>query len=681
MKANMTVSISLGLRLLSAAVLGVSFATAAPAIAQSAPPPVEAFFSNPVLANAALSPDGRHLAAVSGAPGRRDVLVVFDLQQNKAKLVAGYNDVDIYQFQWVNDGRLLFNVTDKQVGPGGNYMASGLYAVNRDGSGLLQLASRSGGRRSASQIVDKMLPAHVAMLGQLGAQDSDEVYVLSREPGGKEQLQTTRLLRLNTVTGRTVTVQAPGPVDGWLLDNGGEPRLAFHAVGGTTTFHYREPASGAWRVLAQFPTYAAGKDAFTPVGFGADGTLYVRAYAGKDAAALHTLDMATGKVNPQGVVVMPGYDFDGGLVGRRGKVLGAIAETDAPVSVWFDKDMQAMQQAVDKLLPGAVNLISVAARADAPWVLVHSLSDVRPLSWHLYHPGSGKLTPVGTSREGIDPARMGRQDPVRYKARDGREIPALLTVPAGASKNLPLVVLVHGGPYLRGNHWGWNGDTQFLASRGYAVLEPDFRGSRGYGTAHFQAGFKQWGLAMQDDIADGARWAIAQGIADPKRICIAGASYGGYAALMGLAKDPDLYKCGINWVGVTDINLLYNGHWSFDSDLGDDWKNHGMPLMIGDPVKDAAQFKATSPIEQAAKITQPLLLAYGAVDKRVPLYHGNQFRDAVQAHNKQVEWVVYQDEGHGWTRPQNRFDFWNRVEKFLGRHIGGTVAPQAGGAQ
>jgi len=680
MKATMNVPISLGLRLISA-LLAASLATAVPVMAQPVPPPVEAFFSNPLLADAALSPDGRYLAALSGAPGRRDVLVVFDLQQNKATVVAGYKDVDIFEFQWVNEGRLLFNVSDKQVGPGGTYQASGLYAVNRDGSGMRELASRNGGSKAASQIVDKTLPWHTFMLGQRGAQDSDEVYVLSNDGRGKAELQTTRLLKLNTVTGRTTTVPAPGPVDGWMLDNEGEPRLAFKAAGGTTTFHYRDPASGAWRILAQFPTYAGAKDGFTPVGFGADGTLYVRAWVGKDAAALHTLDLATGKVNPQGVVVMPGYDFDGGLVGRRGKVLGAVVETDAPANVWFDKDMQAMQQAVDKLLPDTVNLISVAAHADAPWVLVRSLSDVRPLSWHLYHPGTGKLTPVGSSRDGIDPGRMGRQDPVRYKARDGREIPALLTVPAGGKKNLPLVVLVHGGPYVRGNHWGWNGDTQFLASRGYAVLEPDFRGSRGYGTAHFQAGFKQWGLAMQNDIADGARWAIAQGIADPKRICIAGASYGGYAALMGLVRDPDLYRCGINWVGVTDINLLYNGHWSFDSDMTDDWKDHGMPLMIGDPAKDAAQFKATSPIEQAAKITQPLLLAYGAVDKRVPLYHGNQFRDAVQAHNRQVEWVVYEDEGHGWTRPQNRFDFWTRVEKFLGQHIGGAGAQQAGGAK
>jgi dipeptidyl aminopeptidase/acylaminoacyl peptidase len=410
---------------------------------------------------------------------------------------------------------------------------------------------------------------------------------------------------------------------------------------------------------------------FTPVGFGADGTLYVRAYGEQDTAQLHTFDLATGKVNPQALVVTPGYDFNGGLVSRRDKVLGALVETDAMGSVWFDKDMAAVQQQVDQLLPGTVNLISVAARAEAPWVLVRSFSDVRPLSYSLYNLKTGKLNAVGSSREGIDPARMGRQDPVRYKARDGREIPALLTLPAGgAKKNLPLVVLVHGGPYVRGNHWGWDPQVQFLASRGYAVLEPDFRGSTGYGVRHYRAGWKQWGLKMQDDIADGARWAVAQGTADPKRICIAGASYGGYAALMGLVNDPDLYKCAINWAGATDINLLYDGHWSFDSDLGMEWKSYGMPVLVGDKVKDAAQLKATSPIEQAAKITQPLLLAYGAVDRRVPLYHGNKFHDAVKNHNKQVEWIVYQDEGHGWTQPANNVDFWTRVETFLGRHIG-----------
>jgi dipeptidyl aminopeptidase/acylaminoacyl peptidase len=223
---------------------------------------------------------------------------------------------------------------------------------------------------------------------------------------------------------------------------------------------------------------------------------------------------------------------------------------------------------------------------------------------------------------------------------------------------------------VRGGQWGWHPQAQFLASRGYAVLEPEYRGSTGYGFRHYRAGWKQWGRAMQDDIADGATWAIAEGIVDPRRICIAGASYGGYAALMGLINDPALYKCGINWVGVTDIKLLATGHWSFTSDMSDTYKQYGMPELVGDLVADAAQLTATSPLAQAARIKQPLLLAYGAADRRVPLYHGTQFYEAVKRTNADVEWVVYADEGHGWTVPKNRIDFWSRVEKFLDKNIG-----------
>jgi dipeptidyl aminopeptidase/acylaminoacyl peptidase len=175
---------------------------------------------------------------------------------------------------------------------------------------------------------------------------------------------------------------------------------------------------------------------------------------------------------------------------------------------------------------------------------------------------------------------------------------------------------------------------------------------------------------MQDDLADGARWAIAQGYADPKRICIAGASYGGYAALMGLIRDPDLYRCGINWLGVTDINLMYTGTWFRNDDTGDDWKKYGMPALVGDQQKDAEQLQRTSPLLQASKVTQPLLLAYGGADRRVPIYHGQRFYDAVKTTNRRVEWIEYSEEGHGWALPKNRFDFWTRVEKFLDQNIG-----------
>jgi dipeptidyl aminopeptidase/acylaminoacyl peptidase len=247
-------------------------------------------------------------------------------------------------------------------------------------------------------------------------------------------------------------------------------------------------------------------------------------------------------------------------------------------------------------------------------------------------------------------------------------MPAYLTLPPGERKTqLPLVVLVHGGPWARGASWAWNGEVQFLATRGYAVLQPEFRGSTGFGQRHFRAGFKQWGLAMQDDLADAARWAIAQGVADASRVAIAGASYGGYAALMGLVKDPELFRCAVSWVGVSDLNLLYSATWD---DISPDFKRWGMPALLGDREKDAALLKANSPLTHAARIKNPLLMAYGGADHRVPIEHGRRLYEAIKGHNKNLEWVLYDKEGHGWALPETRVDFWGRVERFLARHIG-----------
>ena len=656
---------------LALALCAVAPLHAAPATA--ALPPIERFFNNPVLADAKLSPSARYLAAISGAPDRRDYLVVIDLKANTAKAVAGYNDVDVLDFQWVNDERLIFNVTDKQVGPGGNYLAAGLYGVDRDGGKLRQLASRRGeaADTTGTLITSRVLPWHTFMLDQPGAQNSESVYVESYEfEDNSYEVRTVNLLRLNTLTGMTQSVQRPAKVQEWMLDHKGEPRLAQSVEKGQVTIYYRDPVSNQWRALARFDAYKGGKEAFSPLGFGSDGTLYAVAQGGRDIESVFTVDLATGKLSAEPLVVTPGYDFSGSLVRSGDKLLGIRLRTDAELMVWFDQGMKAVQEKLDAALPGTVNLMSFPSGNHSEWALVKSYSDTRPLRYNLYNMKTGALNLVGDAYPGIDPARMGLQEPVRYKARDGMEIPALLTLPAGGAKNAPLVVLVHGGPFLRGNHWGWDPETQFLASRGYAVLEPDFRGSTGYGDKHFRAGWKQWGLAMQNDVADGARWAVAQGYADPKRICIAGASYGGYATLMGLVNDPDLYKCGVSWVGVTDINLLYDGHWSFTSDLSEQYKQYGMPEMVGDQVKDAEQLKATSPIVQAARIKAPLMLAYGGVDRRVPMYHGRKLMEAIKSTNKQVEWIEYQDEGHGWSLPANRVDFWSRVEKFLDKNIG-----------
>jgi dipeptidyl aminopeptidase/acylaminoacyl peptidase len=631
------------------------------------PPPAAHFFENPGFGAARLSPNGRLLAVRIGLPGKRESLAVIDLATSKAQQVALFTDIDVGRFEWVNDKRLVFNTTDKELGAGDVREGPGLYAVNADGTQMRQLAKRRGTPfiSSPQPGAKAMLPANTFMLGQFGKQDSDSIYV-TQGGGG-----TTDLLRLDTTNARATEVPGPAGARAWFLDQDGEPRLATTLDKETMSLHVRDPDGKEWRKLASYPAYANGAFPFVPVGFGPDGQLYVQARAGKDISALHTFDLATGKVSDKAVLVTPGYDFNGVLVKSGGQLAGVRYNAESEGTHWFDKRMDEVQKKVDAALADTVNRISVPARPESPWVLVESYSDRQPRLTTLYNTETGKFNRVGAAHPQIKPAQMGVQSVVRYKARDGLEIPALLTLPPGEkASGLPLVVLVHGGPYVRGTHWGWQGDTQFLASRGYAVLEPEFRGSTGYGDKHFRAGWKQWGLAMQDDIADGAKWAIAEGLVDPRRICIAGASYGGYATLMGLANNPELFKCGIDYVGVTDINLLFNGHWLFQDDVSPAAKKYSMPVLIGDPKADAAQFAATSPIEQAARITQPLLLAYGGADRRVPIIHGKKFLEAVRKTNKDVEWIEYESEGHGWSLPQTRIDFWTRVEKFLDRNIG-----------
>ena len=644
-------------------------ADVAPAAAR---PPIADFFDNPEFTGAKLSPSGNYLAVRLGGKGKRDRLAIVTLSSGSMQAISSFTDADIGTFEWVNDERLALTATDRSVGQGDSTMASGLYAINRDGSHYIQLASRTGS--TGTRTGRLLLPWNTYLLGQHTAQDTDSIYVV-HPVGSAGTLDYLELQLLNTVTGRVTPYGRPGTTTSWLLDNNGEPRLTTVIKEGVKTVLYRDPAhQPAWRPLATFNTYTGGKGAFQPLAFGPDGTLYVRSNAGKNQSAVYTFDLAANKLSEKPVIQLEGYDFRGELIMGKDKLIGIRHLTESLGTNWLDKDMQAMQEHIDEILPNTVNLLTLPVRQGSPWVVVEAYSDVNPLRTMLYNSATKQLTAIGASFPKIQPAQMAHEKLVHYKARDGLDIPAWLTVPQGGGKNLPLIMLVHGGPYMRGASWGWDAEAQFLASRGYAVLQPEFRGSTGFGSRHFRAGWKQWGLKMQDDIVDGARWAIAQGTADAKRICIAGGSYGGYSALMGLVNDPGLYQCGISWAGVTDINLMYDPGWFALSDASEDWKQYGMPALIGDPVKDAEQLRATSPLQQAARITQPLLLAHGGADLRVPVTHGTKFYNAVKQTNPKVEWVEYEEEGHGWSLPKNRIDFWGRVEKFLDKNIGAAPA-------
>lgn len=646
-------------------------AQTAPALAAATPPSVTDFFKRPQVRRPKLSPSGRYLAIQSAGKDDRMWLAVIDLQtMAPAKIIAAFNDADIADHQWVNEDRLVLQVSDNPDGST-RVWAEGLWAVDRDGSNFRQLINTDKHflTNSGSTMSDRRLDL-IWTLHHVPADGSNDVIVGRRRWSSDPESIGYQLARLDTRTGRTVSLSngLPDYANHWVLDWRGEPRLL-------QTFHqgrsrwFRRSATGSWEAWFEDDGYAPTRP--EPEWIGPDGEMLGEApYHGYNA--LFRLDPKTGDREQEPLFSAAGYAYQGRVLfdPEARRLLGIRFETDAPGTAWVDATMKAMQADVDARLPGSVNLLECQRCLNATNIVVTALSDQRPAEFYLYKPADKLLQRLAPAPAALKPSLMGQRDYHRIKARDGLEMPVLVTQPAGGVKGkAPVVVLVHGGPYVRGTHWRWEPMAQFLASRGYLVLEPEYRGSTGYGWQLFRAGWKQWGLAMQDDIADTLAWAVRQGWADPQRACIMGASYGGYAAMMGAVTQGDLFKCAVNWVGVTDISLMSSIHWS---DFSDEWKRYGMKRLVADPDTDAEQMKKTSPLLRAREIRMPLLMAYGGEDRRVPIKHGTEMKAALRP-DQDVEWVVYPEEGHGWFNLKTNEDFWGRVERFLARNIGATT--------
>jgi dipeptidyl aminopeptidase/acylaminoacyl peptidase len=659
-------------RLVSTAFLAAATATAAAAASSAEPLPVELFAAEPELLAAKLSPSGRWLALTTAARAARVRLVVVDLAGAPAPaVVAAFSDADVADFHWVNDERLVFDVRDRLRGGGDQRFGAGLFAVARQGGAPTRLVrgqwepirERTIGR-------EPLEPNHGLLHVPQG--EGREVVVGEYRWTNADEPSGVMAKRLDTESLRTSDLSrgVPANVWSWLFDPSGNPKAVTTLFRGRGTVAWRE--GEAWRTLIE---YDDGRAPWRPRFVDSEGRLYVTVASGEGGVTqLHRYDFAAGRPEREPLVSTPGFDFDGRIISETagGRALGVRVETDAIATVWFDPRLKALQEEADKRLPGRVNVLD-CRRCDHPdmVVLIRSFSDRVPSDFIVHTARDGQWRLFGSSRPAVDPRRMATLDFERYTARDGRSIPVWITRPAAGTaprdKPLPTVVLVHGGPWVRGGHWRWDADAQFLASRGWVVVEPEFRGSTGYGQDHFQAGWKQWGQAMQDDVADAVKWAASKGLTDPKRVCIAGASYGGYATLMGLVRHGDLYRCGAAWVAVTDLRLMFQ--WRFASDSIEEWRSYSNPRLIGDPKADSAMLEANSPVLRAADIDRPLLLAMGGQDRRVPLEHGEAMRAALQRAGKPLEWVVYPDEGHGWNKFENRVDFYRRLERFLGEHL------------
>ncbi|CAN5133706.1 S9 family peptidase [soil metagenome] len=652
----------------------------AAAPAPAAAIPVESFFQRPSLLDAKLSPSGKQLALTSARGANRVSLVVITLgAPPEVKRVARFSDADIVHFDWASDNRLVFSVLDLEAGSGEDRrLAPGLFAINADGSDLRSLVRRQGkpfvtdGSREDRSLDWNHQLLHVP-LPQEGVQP-DEV-VIGRYDISGNNLDAVTPMWLNVRTGRTRSMDllsAPRSTVHWLFDSQGRPRVAIAREAGRQTVYWHGPADTAWRKLSDA---AQLHSPFEPVAVDDSGTLYVtRAEGSEGYSVLSRFDFDAMGVEKTPLVSAPGFDFIGSLILDRagGRALGVRLETDGEQTVWFDAAMKQLQATADARLPGHVNRIN-CRRCGAPDMvaMVRSFSDQDPGSVWIYEAAGQRWSAVSTVMDGIDARRMASVDLHRIKARDGRDLPVWLTLPAGRvpGQPLPTVVMAHGGPWLRGSHWHWEPMAQFLASRGYLVIAPEFRGSTGYGQAHYKAGWRQWGQAMQDDIADALLWAQGEGLADKQKACIAGASYGGYATLMGLVRQPELYRCGVAWVAVTDPLLILKGSWWIDDDIGGQVRQYMLSELVGDAEKDLAMLTANSPLAQAARIKAPLLLAFGESDRRVPLAHGKRLREAMAAAGSTPEWVTYENEGHSWRLVATQVDWARRVERFLATHL------------
>ncbi|HLX27568.1 MAG TPA: alpha/beta fold hydrolase, partial [Casimicrobiaceae bacterium] len=602
-------------------------------------------------------------------------LIVVDLDTKTATKMRSPDDGDVLDATWQNDQRLVVAIGDVQRASGEAPRQWGLIAVNRDGGDSRYIASMMPRTGAGSNIVEHGFerPWSVNLLRVIEGTNDILVTALERN------VESRDVYRYDTVSGAKtlLSYDSPGNVVAWVVDFDNVPRAAVtgDVRHDRSAWYVRKSAKDPWTLVAEGKL---GALASHPLEFDPNGELlYVSARRnGADLASIY--EYAVDKADwRKSIISHPLRDVEGGNARFRvdykaREILGLRYSDDKPSVVWFDPTWARVQKSVDAALPDTVNLLQ--RRGDR--FLVIAFSDRDPGEAYLLDAKSMRLEKVLSYEPWIDPKSMAATRWVRYAARDGMSIPALLTVPTTANgKRVPLVVVIHGGPDVQATPWGYSAETQFLVSRGYAVLRPQFRGTQGFGWKLRSAGFRKWGDEMQDDLEDGVKWAVAGGIADPGRVCFYGASYGGYAAAWGAIKNAKLIKCAVDYVGVTSIDYLFDNAQTDLARLAE--RSSLMAREIGDPKTERARFKRVNPLDNADKVGVPILLAYGAADRRVPLVHGSDFHAALDKYGKPHEWVVYNDEGHGFSKDENLFDFYGRVERFLAKHLGPvSTAPE-----
>ena len=598
--------------------------------------PMEDFFRNPEKSSFRISPDGNHIAYMKPWETRMNVFVL-DIANSDERRLTSSKERSIYGFLWLGNNRIGYVKDD-----GGDENMH-FYAVNIDGSNEIDLTPFENVKAT---IVDDL--------------DDDPEHVILGLNKRNEQIFDP--YRVNVNTGQMEMIaENPGNISGWMTDHDGKLRIAITSDGVNTSLLYRDSELDPFKPILTTDF----KEGVSPLFFTFDNkNLYVASNRGRDKTAIYEFNIEKAS---EGNLIFEHEEVDVSSLtfSKKRKVLTGVSYTVAKTKrVFFDDWRQNIQDMLELKLPGyEVGITSLSD--DETRAIVVTYSDKSRGTYYIYDVDDEKLTELGKISPWLNEDQMADMQPIKYTSRDGLTIHGYLTIPKGSSgKNLPVVVNPHGGPWAR-DSWGYNSQVQFLANRGFAVFQMNFRGSTGYGREFWEISFKEWGKSMQDDITDGVKWLIEQGIADPDRIAIYGASYGGYATLAGLTFTPDLYACGVDYVGVSNIFTLLETlppYWELGRQM--------MYEMIGNPETEKEILEAASPIFHVDSIRVPLFVAQGANDPRVKQAESDQIVEALRARGVEVPYMLKEDEGHGFYNEENQFDFYREMEQFLMKHIG-----------
>lgn len=644
----------------------VGIALAAPAAAVN----VDAYIKKDKFDDIELSPNGDYYA-ITVPLEDRTILVV--IRRNDGKItaqVAGERNSAIASFDWVSSDRLLVSLAEK-IGDLAKPQSLGeLFAIDaKTGSGEMLVGQRlqSEGLGIGTKIQAKKVESVWAdLVDDLPADDANVIITVAPFNGDPY----TRAEQMDVRTGRRMRIAlAPIRNASFITDNAGVVRFA-HGYGEDNVgrLYHRKDNNSNWELISDESVSHLSE---SPIGFSADNqTVYLQAEQAEGPDAIVAMDLST-KARK---IVLRDDDVDPArIIYRNGTRIpvGAAFMDGKPRTEFFDKQSReaTLQRSMEAAFGGdAVTLTSQTS--DGRLVLVGVWSDRNPGDYYIYDTVTKKADLLLSKGDWVDPRKMASMSPFTFKARDGLALHGYMTVPQGSTgKNLPMVVMPHGGPFWVQDEWGFQPEVQMLADAGYAVLQLNFRGSNGYGAAFEHAGERQWGLTMQDDLTDATRWAITEGIADAKRICIYGGSYGGYASLMGVAKEPSLYKCAAGIAGVYDLPTMHT-----DGDMQDQGSTK---TYVREWIGERDQLGAVSPSRMADRIKVPVFLAAGREDKRVPIKHSEIMEKALRTAGVPVETLYYNDEGHGFYLEKHRREFYTQLLAFLNRHLGGGVATTA----